>query len=125
MRVTSGSVLVQGYGMICRVHAATVMDGHETSVFLHQNPSKHIPCLVWYSRLTESCSGCFTSIANVFSMIGTVGPAVTTIEARLNSVLEMDYDPLPDMPMGEVFLRGHTLFSDYYKRPDLPEEVFS
>ncbi|CAD6333524.1 unnamed protein product [Miscanthus lutarioriparius] len=63
MRVTSCSIVVQGYG------------------------------------LTESCAGCFTSIANVFSMIGTVGPPVTTIEARLESVPEMGYDALSDMPL--------------------------
>ncbi|CAN6372422.1 unnamed protein product [Urochloa humidicola] len=75
--------------------------------------------------LTESCAGCFTSVANVFSMIGTVGPPVTTIEARLESVPEMGYDALSDTPRGEICLRGHTLFSGYYKRPSLTEQVFS
>ncbi|KAK6136792.1 hypothetical protein DH2020_029462 [Rehmannia glutinosa] len=74
-------------------------------------------------RLTESCGGCFTSIANVFPMIGSVGVPMTTIEARLESVPEMGYDALSSVPRGEICLRGNTLFSGYHKRPDLTEDV--
>ncbi|KAF7127008.1 hypothetical protein RHSIM_Rhsim11G0171600 [Rhododendron simsii] len=73
--------------------------------------------------LTESCGGCFTSIANVFSMVGTVGVPMTTIEARLESVPELGYDALASVPRGEICLRGKTLFSGYHKRQDLTEEV--
>ncbi|KVH93253.1 AMP-binding, conserved site-containing protein [Cynara cardunculus var. scolymus] len=73
--------------------------------------------------LTESCGGCFTSIANVYSMIGTVGVPMTTIEARLESVPEMGYDALGSVPRGEICLRGTTLFSGYHKREDLSNAV--
>ncbi|XP_038901459.1 long chain acyl-CoA synthetase 2 [Benincasa hispida] len=73
--------------------------------------------------LTESCGGCFTSIANVFTMMGTVGVPVTTIEARLESVPDMGYDALSSTPRGEICLRGSTLFSGYHKRKDLTENV--
>lgn len=73
--------------------------------------------------LTESCGGCFTSIANVHSMIGTVGVPMTTIEARLESVPEMGYDALAPVPRGEICLRGNTLFSGYHKREDLTNSV--
>lgn len=73
--------------------------------------------------LTESCGGCFTSIGNVFPMMGTVGVPMTTIEARLESVPEMGYDALSDIPRGEICLRGKTLFSGYHKRPDLTNDV--
>ncbi|KAK1358749.1 Long-chain-fatty-acid--CoA ligase [Heracleum sosnowskyi] len=73
--------------------------------------------------LTESCGGCFTSIANVFSMLGTVGVPITTIEARLESVPEMEYDALATVPRGEICLRGTTLFSGYHKRQDLTNEA--
>ncbi|PWA86599.1 long-chain acyl-CoA synthetase 2 [Artemisia annua] len=73
--------------------------------------------------LTESSGGCFTSIANVYPMIGTVGVPMTTIEARLESVPEMGYDALGSVPRGEICLRGNTLFSGYYKREDLTNSV--
>ncbi|KAJ7945994.1 Long chain acyl-CoA synthetase [Quillaja saponaria] len=74
--------------------------------------------------LTESCGGSFTCIGNVFSMMGTVGVPMTTIEARLESVPEMGYDALSLKPRGEICLRGKTLFSGYHKRQDLTEDVY-
>ena len=87
LRVTSCSVLSQGYG------------------------------------LTESCGGCLTSIVNEFSMMGAVGVPYPTIEARLESVPEMGYDALSNVPRGEICLRGKTLFSGYFKRQDLTESA--
>ncbi|KAK7348976.1 hypothetical protein VNO80_23778 [Phaseolus coccineus] len=73
--------------------------------------------------LTESCAGCFTAIGDVYSMTGTVGVPMTTIEARLESVPEMEYDALSNVARGEICLRGNTLFSGYHKREDLTKEV--
>ncbi|KAI4298394.1 hypothetical protein L6164_031960 [Bauhinia variegata] len=39
-----------------------------------------------YAGLAEGCGGFFSAIANVFSMVGTVGVSMTNIEARLESV---------------------------------------
>lgn len=73
--------------------------------------------------LTESCGGSLTSIGNVYSMLGTVGVPMTTIEVRLESVPEMGYDALSSVPRGEICLRGNSLFSGYYKQEDLTREV--
>ncbi|KAG0489001.1 hypothetical protein HPP92_007812 [Vanilla planifolia] len=74
--------------------------------------------------LTECCGGCFTAIANVFPMVGTVGVPIPTLEARLESVPEMNYDALSSSsPRGEICLRGPTLFSGYHKRQDLTNEA--
>lgn len=74
--------------------------------------------------LTETCAGSFVSLPNNMSMLGTVGPPVPYVEARLESVPEMGYDALSsESPRGEICIRGDTLFSGYYKREDLTKEV--
>ncbi|GJN00872.1 hypothetical protein PR202_ga18094 [Eleusine coracana subsp. coracana] len=73
--------------------------------------------------LTETCAGSFSSIPNEISMLGTVGPPVAHIDVRLESVPEMGYDALSSIPRGEICVRGNVLFSGYYKREDLTQEV--
>ncbi|KAK9079769.1 hypothetical protein SSX86_001442 [Deinandra increscens subsp. villosa] len=74
--------------------------------------------------LTETCAGSFVSLPDEMNMLGTVGPPVPNLDARLESVPEMNYDALSEStPQGEICIRGDTLFSGYYKREDLTKEV--
>lgn len=60
---------------------------------------------------------------NEQDMVGTVGPPLPNVDARLQSVPEMGYDALSSTPRGEICVRGATVFSGYYKREDLTKEV--
>lgn len=77
-----------------------------------------------FPGLTETCAASFLQVPDVISMNGTVGPPQPIIDVRLESVPELGYDALrEDSPQGEICIRGKTLFSGYYKRPELTEEV--
>ncbi|XP_073131701.1 long chain acyl-CoA synthetase 4-like [Henckelia pumila] len=73
--------------------------------------------------LTETCAGTFVSIPNEINMLGTVGPPVPNVDVCLESVPEMGYDAISRTPRGEVCIQGDTLFSGYFKREDLTNEV--
>lgn len=75
------------------------------------------------SGLTETCGVSTVGFPDDMSLVGTVGVASAYIEVRLEEVPELGYDPLATPSRGEVCLRGKTIFTGYYKNPELTKEV--
>ncbi|KAJ0979965.1 hypothetical protein J5N97_015439 [Dioscorea zingiberensis] len=73
--------------------------------------------------LTETCGPSSIGMPDEMSMVATVGVPYTYVELRLEAVPEMGYDPLAVPSRGEVCVRGKTVFSGYYKNPELTKEV--
>ncbi|CAI7781178.1 unnamed protein product [Closterium sp. NIES-54] len=73
--------------------------------------------------LTETNASGFISYTEGIEQAGTVGPPMPTLETRLESVPDMNYDALATPARGEICLRGPILFSGYYKRDDLTKEA--
>lgn len=73
--------------------------------------------------LTETCGLSSIGVPDEMALVGTVGYPSTYSEIRLEEVPEMGYDPLAVPSRGEICVRGKTVFSGYYKNPELTKEV--
>ncbi|XP_065860283.1 long chain acyl-CoA synthetase 1-like [Euphorbia lathyris] len=72
--------------------------------------------------LTESCGPASLGFPDEMCMMGNVGVPAVYNELRLEEVPDMGYNPLANPPRGEICVRGKTLFSGYYKNPQLTNE---
>ncbi|XP_061366195.1 long chain acyl-CoA synthetase 1-like [Gastrolobium bilobum] len=75
--------------------------------------------------LTETCGPTTLAFPDEMCMLGTVGPISVYNELQLVEVPEMGYNPLGSPPCGEICVRGKTIFTRYYKNPELTREAIT
>lgn len=75
--------------------------------------------------LTETTGLVTVGFPDEMCMIGSVGSVSVYNEMRLEEVSEMGYNPLGNPPCGEICVRGKTVFSSYYKNPQLTSEAIT
>ncbi|KAM0877500.1 hypothetical protein ACQ4PT_035442 [Festuca glaucescens] len=80
---------------------------------------------IYEGGLTETLGPRTAGYPDDMSLVGTVGVATTYTELRLEEVPEMGYDPLGVPARGEILIRGNTVFTGYYKNPELTNEVMA
>ncbi|XP_004495889.1 long chain acyl-CoA synthetase 1-like [Cicer arietinum] len=73
--------------------------------------------------LTETCGPTTLTFPDEMCMLGTVGAVSVYNELQLEEVSEMGYNPLATPPCGEICIRGKTVFTGYYKNPELTKET--
>ncbi|KAJ2931925.1 hypothetical protein H1R20_g5168, partial [Candolleomyces eurysporus] len=76
--------------------------------------------------MTETCGMC-AILPPELMRYNSVGLPVPSCEVKLLDVPDAGYLSTNELPQGEVLIRGHSVFKEYYKRPDLntDETVFT
>jgi len=102
-----------------------ILSGAFPIVYLVKEILAHKTCLLGYG-MTETCGMC-SILPPELMQYGVVGLPVPSSEIKLLDVPDAGYLSTNNPPQGEVCIRGSSVMSGYYKRPDLnnDESVFT